>query len=159
MFVKQYVSNQCRLEDLSHWLGCVVRDYEIKIVVRNHEHSSTVSIWNRLNFLNLTTIDPYYVQFAWPTELLQSVPSMHNNQRNNLYHHIQLVCQSRILSRKRLLQNCRSCKKNGSFSFTKCSLCFKRSMIRLYWKLEHWSLPSIWYAFDLHIFQFFYLET
>ena len=147
MFVKQYVSNQCRLEDLFHWLGCVVRDYEIKIVVRNHEHSSTVSIWNRLNFLNLTTIDSCYVQFAWPTELLQSVPSMHNNQRNNLYHHIYSLFnyfaivefwvvhgyyKIAVLARK-------------WFIFFHCMYSLLQMSFdqAVYWKRKNWFLPSI----------------
>ena len=60
----------------------------------------------KFNAKNITTIEPYSVRFAWPTELLQSFPSFHNNQRNNLFYSF-FFCQCKILSRK----NCLSCKK------------------------------------------------
>ena len=78
----------------------------------NIRHRFHLELVPKFNAKTITTIDPYSVRFVWPKELLESFPGMHNNQRNNLFHHtgIQFFCQCRILSRKRLLKNWR-CKK------------------------------------------------
>ena len=112
----------------------------------------------KFNVKNITTIDPYSVRFACPTELPQSFPSMHNNQRNNLFHHIKLFCQCRILSRKRL-QNCRSCKKMVHFLSLNVV-----SASNVIWSgcTENASIDSCpllnIHLILIHVFQYFYSE-
>ena len=101
----------------------------------------------KLNGKNITTIYPYSVRFAWSTELLQSFPIMHNNQRNNLYHHIYSLFnyfaivefwvvhgyyKIAVLARK-------------WFIFFHCMYSLLQMSFdqAVYWKRKNWFLPSI----------------
>ena len=139
---------------------CVARGYEVKNVVKNHEHSSTFFSWHM--FLNINWLIDWlidriefyavsailqtslmrrtYPQLtnAWPTELLQSIPTLHHESKViicfiifnefanvafwvvNGFYKIAFVARKWFIFFHRM-----------SFS---CSLCFNGRLFRLYWK-------------------------